>query len=173
MSTSAVVVGALFLLKFSEILFRFSLADHGIVPRTVPGLVGILWSPLLHANLGHLLSNAVPLFVFLVLLLRNPRYRPVSTLAFIWIASGLGTWLIGRGDSVHIGASSVIFGLAAFLIAAGFYLREWSSILVGAIVVLFFGGMFQGVIPSAGPISWEGHLCGAVAGILAASHLRR
>ena len=103
-----------------------------------------------------------------MLLLSNRNYHPYGTLVFIWLASGLGTWLIGRGNAVHIGASSVIFGLAAFLIVAGFLMKSWRSAFVAIFVFLFYGGIFYGVLPRNGPISWEGHLCGALAGIFAA-----
>lgn len=170
---SFTLVGALFLLLGLDGFLHLDLARFGIVPRSEAGLPGILFGPLLHANLHHLLANAVPLFVMLVLLLSNPAYHPYGTLAFIWLASGLGTWLIGRGDAVHIGASSVIFGLAAFLIVAGFLMKSWLSAFVAIFVFLFYGGIFYGVLPQNGPISWEGHLCGALAGVIAAVWQRK
>lgn len=140
----------------------------GIVPRTEAGLVGILFAPLLHLNFQHLLANSIPLLVLLALLFGNPAYAPVKTLAQIWLVSGVGTWLIGRGHSVHIGASSIVFGLAAFLITAGFRLATWRTLLAAVLVFFFYGGIIYGVLPQRGPISWEGHLCGAVAGAWAA-----
>jgi membrane associated rhomboid family serine protease len=169
---SAVFVAVLFAVEAVTILFQLPLQNHGIVPRTLYGLAGILFSPLLHANFHHVIANSVPLFVFLILLFANSKYHPGRTLALIWILSGLGTWLIGRGDAVHIGASSVVFGLAAFLIAAAFYARSWRAALVAVFVFLFYGGIFYGVLPRHGPISWEGHLCGAAAGAWAARNLR-
>jgi membrane associated rhomboid family serine protease len=170
-TTSLALVAVLFLTLAVELLFRVPLRQYGIVPRTEAGLVGIALSPLLHANWSHLIANALPLFVLLVLLLTNRDYRPYWTLALIWGASGAGTWLIGRAHSVHIGASSVIFGLAAFLIVAGFQVRSWRSATVAILVFVFYGGIFYGVLPQAGPISWEGHLCGAAAGVLTARRL--
>jgi hypothetical protein len=114
-------------------------------------LLGILFAPLLHANLQHLLANAAPLFVLLFLLLSNRAYHPYRTLAWIWGASGLGTWLIGRGNAVHIGASSIIFGLAAFLIVAGFLMKSWRSAVVAIFVFFLYGGIFYGALPRAGP----------------------
>jgi membrane associated rhomboid family serine protease len=170
--TSLTMIGVLFLVKAVGIVFGLALEQFGIVPRTQAGLVGIAFSPLLHANMSHLVANAVPLFVLLVLLLSNPAYHPFRTLALIWGASGLGTWLIGRGHAVHIGASSIVFGLAAFLIVAGFRVKSWRSAGVAVFVVLFYGGIFYGALPHAGPVSWEGHLSGAVAGAWAAWRLR-
>ena len=175
--TSALMVSVLFLLELADVILRqekrLTLAGFGIVPRSVPGLAGIAFSPLLHASPAHLLANALPLFVLLVLLFWDRHYYPVLTLSSIWLFSGLGTWLIGRasdGDRpiVHIGASSIIFGLVAYLIVAGFCMKSWRSALVALLVLICFGGILYGLLPQAGPVSWEGHLSGALAGIWAA-----
>jgi len=171
-SMSLTLVGFLYLVKAFEFLF-FPLAQYGILPRTQVGLRGILWSPFLHANMAHLVANSIPLFVLLIFLFSNSKYHPWRTLFFIWIASGLGTWLIGRGGAVHIGASSIILGLVAFLITAGFCLRSWGSALVAIVVFFCYGGVFWGVLPQPGPVSWEGHLCGMIAGFFTARNLRR
>jgi membrane associated rhomboid family serine protease len=168
---SFLVLVVLYAVLGAELLVAPGIARLGIVPRTQAGLVGIVFSPLLHASLAHLNANAVPLFALLVLLLTNAEYRPVGTLALIWCASGLGTWLIGRGGSVHLGASSIIFGLAAFLIVAGFKAKSWRSVGVAVLVFFLYGGIFYGALPQAEPISWEGHLCGMIAGIWAATRL--
>ena len=175
--TSALMVSVLFLVELADVILRqekrLTLAGFGIVPRSVPGLAGIAFSPLLHASPAHLLANALPLFVLLVLLFWDRHYYPILTLASIWFFSGLGTWLIGRGSDggrpiVHIGASSIIFGLVTYLIVAGFLMKSWRSAVVALLVFIFFGGIFYGLLPQAGPISWEGHLSGALAGIWAA-----
>lgn len=151
-----------------------TLDGFGIVPRTLPGLIGIVFSPLLHADFAHLVTNAVPLLILLTILFWDRRYHPWQTLGTIWIISGFGTWLIGRADAVHIGASSLIFGLVAYLILAGLLMRRWRSALVALLVFIVFGGIFYGVLPQDGPISWEGHLSGAIAGLaVAASYHRR
>ena len=175
--TSALMVSVLFLVEVADLLLRhekhLTLAGFGIVPRTVSGLVGIAFSPLLHASPAHLLANALPLFVLLVLLFWDRHYYPVLTLSSIWLFSGLGTWLIGRGSDgdrpiIHIGASSIIFGLVTYLIVAGFLMKSWRSAAVALLVFIGFGGILYGLLPRAGPISWEGHLSGALAGIWAA-----
>jgi membrane associated rhomboid family serine protease len=175
--TSALLVSVVFLVELTDLILQRArsqtLAGFGIVPRTVPGLIGIAFSPLLHASPAHLLANALPLFVLLVLLFWDRHYYPVLTLCLIWFFSGLGTWLIGRGSEggrpiIHIGASSIIFGLVAYLIVAGFMMKSWRSAIIAFFVFICFGGIFYGVLPHAGPISWEGHLSGALAGIWAA-----
>ncbi|MBC8002117.1 MAG: rhomboid family intramembrane serine protease [Opitutaceae bacterium] len=166
--TAAAFVFALVLVKATEIGLGISLAGFGIRPRQTDGLAGIVFSPLLHASIAHLTSNALPLLVLMTLLFWDRRYRPVSTLVTIWLASGVGTWLIGRGDSIHIGASSLIYGLVAFLIASGLKLKSLRAVLVAVVVFLAYGGAVYGILPENKQISWEGHLCGAIAGILTA-----
>ena len=168
---SLTVLAIMFVVTGAQMLFGPFLNRFGILPRTTIGLLGIMFSPLLHANLQHLLANALPLLVLLTLLWSNREYHPGRTLALIWVASGLGTWLIGRGQAIHLGASSLVFGLVAFLILAGFRAKSWSSVLVAILVIALYGGVFYGVLPQAGPSSWEGHLCGALAGVWAASRL--
>jgi len=166
--TSALLVGLMILVTVLEWLAPFDLRGFGIIPRTPRGLIGIVLGPLLHLGFGHLFANAFPLFVLLILLFSHQEYTPESTLAWIWLGSGLGTWLIGRGGAVHIGASSLIYGLVAYLIGAGWWMRSWRSILVALLVLFFYGGIFFGLLPQRGIVSWEGHLAGAITGVLVA-----
>jgi membrane associated rhomboid family serine protease len=164
----------LFLVEACDALLRFftqgraTLDAFGIVPRTPAGLLGIATAPLLHADTAHLVANAVPLLVMLALLFWDRHYRPHLTLGMVWIASGAGTWLIGRGDAVHIGASSLVYGLVAYLIVSGFLMKSVRSAVVAIVVLVAYGGIFYGILPQTGWISWEGHLSGAIAGVLAA-----
>lgn len=162
--SSCLVVGLLLLVPVLDFLLPLPLNALGIVPRTVPGLIGIFFSPLLHLNAAHLLANAFPLFVLLMLLFWDRRYHPAQTLGVIWLASGFGTWLIGRGNAIHIGASSLVYGLVVYLIAAAFWMKRWRSALVAIFVFVIYGGIFYGLLPQRGHISWEGHLAGAIAG---------
>jgi membrane associated rhomboid family serine protease len=176
---SAGGVALLFLIEGVDQLLRAiahspgsPLDRYGIVPRTLLGLRGILFSPLLHANFAHVGANALPLFVLLTLFLADTHYHRLRSLTMIWLLSGLGTWLIGRGNAVHIGASSLIYGLVAYLVVAGWLMKSWRSALVALFVLFLYGGIAYGVLPQAGAISWEGHLCGAVAGVWAARRPR-
>jgi membrane associated rhomboid family serine protease len=168
MEISTLLVGVMFLVALLNAVLPVDLRGLGIVPRTERGLIGIPLSPLLHLGWAHLCANALPLFVLLVLLFSHAAYGPVRSLAWIWIGSGLGTWLIGRGNAVHIGASSLIYGLVVYLIVASWWMRSWRSIVFAGLVLLFYGGIFYGVVPHRGMISWEGHLAGAVTGFLVA-----
>jgi len=169
---SGMAICILFAIKTVELIAGITLAGFGIVPRTQAGLTGILFSPLLHANLAHLASNAVPLFCLLILILSNKQYQPGKNLCLIWLLSGLGTWIIGRSNTLHVGASSVIFGLTSFLILSGFLLKNWRTLCVSLFVLAAFGGILWGIVPQDGYVSWEGHLSGAVSGLWAAKKIR-
>jgi membrane associated rhomboid family serine protease len=170
---SARLVAVPFVVYLLQVLLPAPWALLGILPRTEAGLVGVLFAPLLHGSLAHLVSNATPLLVLLLLLFSDSRYRPEPTLVAIWLASGLGTWLIGRGGAVHIGASGLVFGLVSYLIASGLMMRSWRAALVALLVLFLFGGVLYGVVPQPGPVSWEGHLCGAGAGVWSARRNHR
>src|ERR1044071_6171305 len=105
---SSLLVGLMILIAVLDWLLPIDLRALGIRPRSFLGLIGIVCGPLLHAGFPHLFANAVPLFVLLILLFAEPRYTPGRTLTWIWIGAGVGTWLIGRGGAIHIGASSLI-----------------------------------------------------------------
>jgi membrane associated rhomboid family serine protease len=171
--TSAMFIGLLFLVEVADYLLPVSLKLFGIHPREWWGLLGVLFAPLLHLGPPHLLANALPLFVLLVLLFHERRYRPEQTLGLIWMSSGLGTWLIGRGEAIHIGASGLIYGITVYLLVSGFLMRNWKAAFIALLVFLFYGGIFHGVLPQEGQVSWEGHLAGAVGGVWAARRVHR
>jgi membrane associated rhomboid family serine protease len=150
-----------------------ALEHYGVVPRTAIGLVGIPAMPFLHANLHHLLSNTVPLFVLLVLL-AGSRAESWQVVVTITLLGGFLLWTFGR-PAVHIGASGLISGLTAFLILSGFLEKRFVPLLVALLVGFLYGGsLILGVVPRLGSnISWDGHLCGAVAGGIVAIALAR
>jgi membrane associated rhomboid family serine protease len=165
-----------FLLVFvqlGDLLLQLSQPDmtlkgFGIRPREPLGLIGVAFSPLLHGDWLHLAANAIPLSVLMTLLFWDRRYHPSSTLILIWLLSGLGTWAIGQPGTLHVGASSLVYGLAAYLTLAGLLMRSWRAFFIALVVALTFSGIWYGALPQDGPVSWEGHLCGGVAGLLAA-----
>jgi membrane associated rhomboid family serine protease len=152
------------------------LDNDGIRPLQTDGLWGILFAPLLHANWQHLRDNTVPLLVlgFLVTLAGLSRF--VFATAIIWIVGGFGTWLIGNlgntcgGNTVIVGASGLIFGYFAFLLVFGWFTRKVWEIFVSLAVLFYYGWILWEAVPVHGctTISWQGHLCGAIAGVLAA-----
>jgi membrane associated rhomboid family serine protease len=153
-------------------LFGGALASFGIVPRTLVGLRGILAAPFLHANAAHLVANSVG-FVLLggLVLLRRPRDFWRVTAAGV-VLGGLGTWLLGaRG--VHLGASGVVFAYLGYLLTTGLFERKPGAILLSLVAASTWGGLVLGMLPGAAGMSWEGHLSGFVAGIVAARAIAR
>lgn len=147
-------------------------ATFGILPRTVNGLLGIITAPFIHGDFQHLIANTLPFFILSFLLFLFYKRRASSFLLLIWITSGLLTWIIGR-SSWHIGASSVIYGMASFLVLGGIMSRNWKLILVSIVVAVAYYGLIWGIFPQDPSISWEGHLSGALAGLFWAYTYRR
>jgi membrane associated rhomboid family serine protease len=148
--------------------------DHfGVVPRTTVGLVGIAAMPFLHANLHHLVSNTVPLAVLLILL-AGSRAKSWEVVLAIVILGGALLWIFGR-PAIHIGASGLISGLTAFLILSGLLEQRIIPLLVALLVGFLYGSsLVLGIVPQLGSqISWDGHLCGAIAGGIVAYVLTR
>ena len=140
---------------------------HGLMPRTASGVAGILWSPFLHGNFGHLLSNTVPILVLGALVCsRGPRVFAAVSVVVI-VAGGLGLWIVGR-SAYHVGASGLIFGYFGYLVAHAWFARTVGAAIVAVITVLLYSGLIWGVFPQGRFVSWEGHLCGLLAGVLAA-----
>jgi membrane associated rhomboid family serine protease len=152
---------------------RVDLNSFGLVPRTLWGTVGIVSMPFLHASWGHLLGNTVPLIVLLVLL-AGSKARSWEIVAEIVVASGALLWIFGR-NATHVGASALIFGLATFLIISGVLEKRITALIVSLIVGVLYGGtLIWGVLPGVhSQVSWDGHLCGAIAGGLSAWSLSR
>lgn len=144
----------------------------GIEPRSVLGLIGIFTAPLIHGSWSHLLSNSLPLLVMGSLLLYAYPNTGRRALPMIWLLSGLGTWWLGR-HSLHIGASGIAHGLMFLLFALGILRWEPRSIAVALVTFLLYGGMLLTILPREPGVSWEYHLCGAVAGLVAAFLWRR
>jgi membrane associated rhomboid family serine protease len=175
-ATILTFVALLYLIELVDQLTRHRLDDNGIRPLEADGLWGIVFAPLLHANWAHLMANTVPALVlgFLVTLAGISRF--VFATAIIWIVGGFGTWLIGDVgpcpfETNHIGASGLIFGWLAFLLVFGWLTRHIWQIVTSVVVLFFYGGVLLGAVPvldRCGGVSWQGHLCGAIAGILAA-----
>ena len=168
---AAVLIGAFTALLYvieavDQFAFDGTLDADGIVPRRLDGLDGILWSPLLHHGWGHLVANTLPFLVFGFLVLAGGLGQFVAVTAVVWLLGGFLTWLTGSG--LTVGASGVIFGWLAFLLVRGFFARSVPQILLAAVLFVLYGGVLWGVLPSAPDVSWQAHLFGALAGVLAA-----
>lgn len=142
----------------------------GIRPREPLGLLGILFSPILHRNAGHLIANTLPFAVlgWLVLLQGTDNFYAVSVV--ILLISGLGTWFLGR-PAIHLGASGLIFGYLGYLIARGYLEVTLMTLGLAFVVMLLYGDQVWTMLPDSDntALSWEGHLFGFLGGVLAAS----
>ena len=154
------------------IILDDALERQGIQPRSLGGLDGILFAPFLHDGLGHLIANTIPLAVLTALVLIGGIPRWVQVSVIVIVAGGLATWVLARSAN-HIGASGLVFGYLGFLLAAGFFERSLRAIALGVVTGLAYGGLLFGVLPTRPGISWESHLFGLAAGILAAWALAR
>ena len=136
----------------------------GIIPRELGGIWGIFLSPFLHANLSHLLSNFLPLMILLTLLVATQRHSWWIALQIV-LLGGLLLWVFGR-PAVHVGASGLIYGLIAYLMAAGFRQGRFGPAIAALLVGFLYGGtLLSGVLPTVGEhVSWDGHLTSAIAG---------
>ena len=142
------------------------LQRQGIQPRMFAGLDGILWAPFLHGNLGHLLANTVPFLILGGLVLTHGRRVFAGATAIVVFVGGGLTWLFARSAN-HIGASGVVFGFLGYLVGAAVFARSIRAVLTAVVAVLLYGGLVWGFLPRTG-VSFEGHLFGFLAGILAA-----
>jgi membrane associated rhomboid family serine protease len=149
------------------------LKSYGVQPRTAVGLVGIVAAPLLHDDWHHIIGNTMPLFVLLALL-AGSKARSWEIVIDVALLGGGLLWVFGR-PACHIGASGLIFGLIAFLILSGILEKRLVPLLVAVFVGFLYGGtLISGVLPRIGShVSWDGHLCGAVAGGIVAYVLTR
>ena len=156
-----------------EWAFGLDFGHFGILPRKLSGLLGVLTGPLVHGGLGHLASNSGPLLVLFASILFF--YRKVAFRAFSWIYIMTGLWVwVGARTSYHIGASGVVYGLAAFMFFSGVFRKDIRTLSLSLIVAFLYGGMVWGVLPQVeANISWESHLYGALAGAAVAFALRK
>ncbi|MDL2214684.1 rhomboid family intramembrane serine protease [Dysgonomonas sp. OttesenSCG-928-M03] len=146
-------------------ILGFDFADYGILPRQTIGLTGIITSPFIHGDLQHLIANTIPFFVLSFLLFLFYKRRAGVFLVLIWLTTGILTWIIGR-TAWHIGASGVIYGLASFLVFGGILSRNWKLIFVSILVLILYSSLVWGIFPGDARISWEGHLSGAISGLI-------
>lgn len=163
-----VVVGALWVIELLDIVLQHSLAGLGIRPWTASGLVGIVFAPLLHAGFAHLAANSLPLFVLGTTLWASDRREFGVATAFGWVGSGLVAWLLTPPGYLVLGASGVVFGWTAYLLVRGFLSRNAAHLAIGLVVAVGYGSLLLGVFPLKAGVSWQGHLGGAIGGVVAA-----
>jgi membrane associated rhomboid family serine protease len=169
----AAMVTLMWILEVVDVAADHRLDDYGIHPRDVDGLPEIFAAPFLHAGFGHLVSNTVPFLAMGAAIALGGLMRVALVTLIVAAVSGFGTWLIAASNSVHLGASGVVFGYATYLVARGIFSRRLSELAIGVGVVAIWGiGLLQGLLPQE-RISWQAHLFGAIGGVVAAVVLAR
>src|SRR5829696_5974750 len=145
----------------------------GIHPRDPEGLVGIAASPFLHAGFGHLIGNTIPFLILGAAIAVGGLVRTLTVVGIVAVVGGVGTWLIAPSNSVVIGASGLVFGFATYLVARGIYSRKPLHFAGGLAVRVSYGStLLVGLVPTPG-VSWQGHLFGAIGGVVAARTVHR
>ncbi len=168
----AIFIFLFWMIEIIEQTTGLSFVRFGIYPRHLKGLYGIALSPFIHSGFNHLLSNSIPFFILTFVLIYF--YRRISYRIFfqMFIFSGICVWLSGR-EAWHIGASGVIYALAAFHFVSGIIRNDIRLLTISVVVVFLYGGLVWGMFPINPAVSWEGHLWGAVSGVVLAIYYRK
>ena len=167
------MAGLMWLLELADAVVGTVLDANGIQPREPEGLVGVVTMPFLHGDLAHLMSNTIPFLVMGIAIALGGLLRVLGVTLIVMLVGGIGTWLAAPENTNHIGASGVVFGYAAYLVARGLFSGKLVHLGVGLVVIAVYGTtLLFGLLPSDG-ISWQGHLFGALGGAVAARLLDR
>ena len=158
--------------KILEFGLSVSFINLGIFPQKISSLIGIIFSPIIHKDIAHLLNNTYPIIVLGGLLCYF--YKKIAIKIFFWLyfVSGFWLWIIGR-PVYHIGASGIIYALASFLLISGLIKKNNSLTAASMLIIFLYGSMIWGILPINNGVSWEGHLTGMVAGILIALFFKK
>ncbi|TKJ18812.1 rhomboid family intramembrane serine protease [Blastococcus sp. CCUG 61487] len=162
------LAGVMWVAEIVDLVLGGRLDLLGIEPREADGLTGVVLAPLLHVDFGHLLANTAPFLVLGAVVALGGLARLAAVTAIVTVVSGLGTWLFGAEGSLHVGASGVVFGFATYLVARGLFDHRLHYLAIGLLVALVYGStLLFGLVPRPG-VSWQGHLFGALGGLIAA-----
>ena len=162
------LVALMWAVEVVDVIADHQLDQYGIEAREPQGLDGIVTAPFLHVGFGHLISNTIPFVIMGLLIAVEGARRLVAVFAIVALVSGLGTWIVAPEGSIHVGASGVVFGFATYLIARGWFNRRTSQIAIGLVILVIWGGVLVGGLQPREGISWQGHLFGAIGGVVAA-----
>lgn len=170
-------MGICWVVFLSDHYFKLDLYRFGMSPRTAGGLKGIIFSPFIHGDWSHILNNTLPTLILASMIFYF--YKPIAWPVVIWIfiISGIWLWVGGRNSEAipnyHFGASTLIYGFATFLFFSGVFRKHKQLMVVSALVVFLYGSIAYGILPFDKSMSWEGHLFGAVSGLLVAYNYRK
>ena len=167
------LVALMWAVEVVDVIADHQLDQYGIEARDVDGLDGIVTAPFLHVGFAHLISNTIPFVIMGLLIAVEGARRLVWVFAIVALVSGLGTWLVAPEGTIHVGASGVVFGFSTYLIARGWFNRRPGQVAIGLVVLALWGGVLLGGLQPQEGISWQGHLFGAIGGVVAARVLAR
>ena len=161
------LLGILWVVHAVQWLIPGNLHPFGILPRTLSGLLHIPLAPFIHGSLLHLIANSLPLLGlgFLIQLKQRALFWELTAITIL--LAGLGTWLLGN-SAYHIGASGLVLGLWAFLLADAFFQRSIKALLIAAVTLIFYGSLVLTVFDLRPGISWAGHISGIISGVVIA-----
>ena len=159
--------------KLLEVFTHSDFAPFGLTTGELQGLKGIFTMPFLHGDFKHLSGNSVPMLILGSLLYYFYNRVAGTVLLWVWLAGASWLWFVGHSGITHIGASGVVYGLATFLFFMGVIRREYRSMVISLLVIFLYGSIFWGIFPIYKGVSWEGHLYGAIAGLVAAIYFRK
>lgn len=162
----------IWLVKLFEVYTGIDLSEFGIFPRQLKGLRGIIFSPLIHSDFSHLISNSTSLFILTFSLFALYTRSSLWVFPIIYIFHGLAVWLFAR-EAYHIGASGLVYGFASYLFFMGVFRKDSRSIALSLLVVFLYGGLVWGVLPTDPNVSFEAHLSGAVIGLICSIIFRK
>ncbi len=154
----------LWLVKLTEELFSISFSSFGVYPGDLWGLKGVIFSPFIHGDFSHLISNTPSLFVGMFAMLYFYRSSAYKVLLIVWVLTGLMVWFVGR-PSYHIGASGIVYGLISFIFFSGVIRKDKRAVGLSLLMVFLYGGLVWGVLPLKEDVSFESHLFGALVGL--------
>ncbi|MBN9286787.1 MAG: hypothetical protein BGO43_02590 [Gammaproteobacteria bacterium 39-13] len=164
--TMLIVLGCLWVFNIVNWQTGSKLNRLGIRPRRAGGLIGILFAPILHSNFNHLLFNSVPLLCLGLFVMSLGIANFFWATVIIMVLSGFSVWLIGRRGN-HIGASALIAGYFGYVVASAYERPTFTTFFCAAVALYYFGGILFSLFPTEKTTSWEGHLTGFVAGLIA------
>jgi membrane associated rhomboid family serine protease len=162
------LVALMWAVEVVDVIADHQLDQYGIEARELDGLDGVVTAPFLHVGWAHLISNTIPFVIMGLLIAPEGARRLIWVFAIVALVSGLGTWLIAPEGTIHVGASGVVFGFSTYLIARGWFNRRPGQIAIGLLVAVIWGGALLGGLQPREGISWQGHLFGAIGGVIAA-----
>jgi membrane associated rhomboid family serine protease len=163
----------LWVVYWGEFYAPIDLIHFGIMPRTLSGLSGVFFSPLLHStnDIFHLINNTFPIFILTIALLFYYRKIAFQVFFLSWFLSGILTWIIAKNEgSFHIGISSIIYSLVCFLFVSGVLGKQKQLQAVSLLIVFLYGSLVWGIFPMEEKVSWQGHLGGSITGVLLAAY---